>query len=430
MTTTSRKSFWPKRWLRSFAGAALATAVVGGAVWAADPPPGRQGRPQGAPPRTDAPKASSRPEGRKPEAAAGQEGAAHHLHHERQAVVRQVMEWYANETGLAFNSETKPPDGTFAFTAPKDPRTNEPKKYTIAELTDFLNETLLAKGFVLIRGEVDVPPVAGQREDRPGPGPPGVPGRAEDAGQAGHGPGGLPAQALVAAEQVIDVQKVMSKVGEVSVMPGQNALLMIDYAGNLADRGRPEGRRGGKDDSRSDQYRHTSASAGDAARGCAAPHGPQLEKQDGAAAPPADGRGRGRSRRRLRRRVRRRARRLRGRPGAGWRRAGLRADGFGGGGRGAPAGRVGPRRWPRRGGRRRFGGRTAKPTRHGGRRRDQHRPHQRPGRPGGQGQGVPDQDRRPGPGAEGHPRPARVAAYTVPGGTPDALAMALQDRTG
>jgi len=40
MTFTPRKSFWPKRWVRSFAGAALATAVVGGAVWAADPPPG------------------------------------------------------------------------------------------------------------------------------------------------------------------------------------------------------------------------------------------------------------------------------------------------------------------------------------------------------------------------------------------------------
>ena len=38
MTTKSQKSFWPKRWVRSFAGAALATAVVGGAVWAADPP--------------------------------------------------------------------------------------------------------------------------------------------------------------------------------------------------------------------------------------------------------------------------------------------------------------------------------------------------------------------------------------------------------
>ena len=35
---TPHKSFWPMRWLRSFAGAALASAVVGGAVWAADPP--------------------------------------------------------------------------------------------------------------------------------------------------------------------------------------------------------------------------------------------------------------------------------------------------------------------------------------------------------------------------------------------------------
>ena len=38
MTTTPRKPFWPKRWLRSFAGAALATAALGGAVWADDAP--------------------------------------------------------------------------------------------------------------------------------------------------------------------------------------------------------------------------------------------------------------------------------------------------------------------------------------------------------------------------------------------------------
>ncbi len=37
--TTPRKHLWPRRWLRSTAGAALAAGLAGGAVWAQDPPP-------------------------------------------------------------------------------------------------------------------------------------------------------------------------------------------------------------------------------------------------------------------------------------------------------------------------------------------------------------------------------------------------------
>ena len=225
MTTTSRNSFWPKRWLRSFAGAALATAVVGGAVWAAEPQ------------AKDAPKTSPTPLEPKAEPAKKEAPPA-----KKERLItftmsdkpwKDVMAWYANETGLAFNSETKPPDGTFAFTAPKDPRTGEPKKFTIAELTDFLNETLLAKGFVLIRGESTfrlwpasdkIDPVLVRR----------VPPEelktlaSKDMVQVV-----FPLKTLAAADLVSDIQKVMSKVGEVSVLPGQNALLMIDFAGNL-----------------------------------------------------------------------------------------------------------------------------------------------------------------------------------------------------
>src|SRR5947209_12696070 len=63
MMTTSRKSLWPRQWLRSFAGAALATAMVGGAVWAADtadgqPPASKEAVKDAAKdaPKKDAPK--------------------------------------------------------------------------------------------------------------------------------------------------------------------------------------------------------------------------------------------------------------------------------------------------------------------------------------------------------------------------------------
>src|SRR5262249_33259747 len=65
----------------------------------------------------------------------------------------QVMDWYASESGLAFNSDVKPPDATFNFKPPKDPKTNQPRQYTLTDMTDVINETLLAKGFILVRGE-------------------------------------------------------------------------------------------------------------------------------------------------------------------------------------------------------------------------------------------------------------------------------------
>jgi type II secretory pathway component GspD/PulD (secretin) len=220
MPTTSRKSFWPKRWLRSFAGAALASAAVGGAVWAADPPT--------KDPSKDAPKTleSKKDEPRAPKP----RGISFTM---SDKPWKDVMTWYANETGLAFNSDTKPPDGTFAFTAPRDAKTGQPRQYTISEITDLLNETLLAKGFVLIRSETTfrlwpasdkIDPALVRRVSVDDLKSLAVRDMVKVV---------MPLKSLVASEETIDIQRMMSKVGEVSAMPGQNALLMTDYAGSL-----------------------------------------------------------------------------------------------------------------------------------------------------------------------------------------------------
>src|SRR5262249_42277358 len=108
-----------------------------------------------------------------------------------------------------------------------------PRQYTIAELTDFLNETLLSKGFVLIRGESTfrlwpasekIDPALVRRVS---------PDELKNLASKDMVQVVVPLKTLVAAELVNDIQKVMSKVGEVAAMPGQNALLMIDFAGNL-----------------------------------------------------------------------------------------------------------------------------------------------------------------------------------------------------
>src|SRR3954470_9583534 len=290
MTTTSRKSFWPKRWLRSFAGAALATAVVGGAVWASDPPPAGKDAPKDAP-KPPEPKAepAKKDEPKAPDKTPPAKKERLITFTMSDKPWAQVIKWYSDESGLVFNSDTKPPDGTFAFTAPKDPRTGEPKKFTLAELTNFLNETLLAKGFVLIRGESTfrlwpasdkIDPALVRRVS-----PDELAGLAKrDMVQVV-----VPLKTLVAAEQVNDVQKVMSKVGEVSVMPGQNALLMIDYAGNLAQIV-SDLKAGEEGDNPTEQYVHKCEWV--KARDAATHLRDLLNIEDGAAAD-AGGRGRG-----------------------------------------------------------------------------------------------------------------------------------------
>ncbi|MCS7045348.1 MAG: hypothetical protein NZO58_03225, partial [Gemmataceae bacterium] len=61
---------------------------------------------------------------------------------------RNVFEWLADTTGVPFTSTINVP-GTFTFIAP---RTNGvPRKYTIPEIIDLINDVLIERKFVLIR---------------------------------------------------------------------------------------------------------------------------------------------------------------------------------------------------------------------------------------------------------------------------------------
>ncbi|VTR94629.1 sigma-70 family rna polymerase sigma factor : RNA polymerase sigma factor, sigma-70 family OS=Singulisphaera acidiphila (strain ATCC BAA-1392 / DSM 18658 / VKM B-2454 / MOB10) GN=Sinac_6419 PE=4 SV=1: Sigma70_r2: Sigma70_r4_2: Secretin_N [Gemmata massiliana] len=57
----------------------------------------------------------------------------------------EVLATYAAVTGLRANISSKP-KGTFTFTPPKTPQT-----YTLAEITDLLNEALIPEGFLIVR---------------------------------------------------------------------------------------------------------------------------------------------------------------------------------------------------------------------------------------------------------------------------------------
>ena len=224
MSEASRKSFWPRRWVRSFAGAALATGLVGSLV-AQDPPKLPD------PPKLDLPKVAEPPKAgtKDPKDTKDDKPAAK----ERMISFRKsgerwdaVIEWYANESQLAFNSVEPAPTATFTFIPPTDPKTKQPRQYTLSGITDILNESLLAKNYVLIRGETTfqlwpadkaIDPTLVRRvsldELKTLP--------VRDMVQVY-----LPLKILSAPNQVADVKKMMSKAGEVVALEGTNTLLM------------------------------------------------------------------------------------------------------------------------------------------------------------------------------------------------------------
>ena len=68
--------------------------------------------------------------------------------HFKNAKWSDVLDWYAKESGLTLVTTVKP-TGTFTFTPPKPDQ-----RYTLAEVTDVLNEALMAKQFILIRRQM------------------------------------------------------------------------------------------------------------------------------------------------------------------------------------------------------------------------------------------------------------------------------------
>ena len=102
-------------------------------------------------------------------------------------------------------------------------------------MTDVINESLLSKDYILVRGETTfrlwpadtkIDPALVRRVHVDELKSLAV----RDVVQAV-----LPLKTLVAEDQVANVQKMMSKIGEVVALTGgRNALLMIDLAGNLS----------------------------------------------------------------------------------------------------------------------------------------------------------------------------------------------------
>lgn len=73
----------------------------------------------------------------------------------RAAPWSQVLEWLTDITGLPLITNYRP-TGAFTFIAPKVEGTKDPKKYTVPEIIDVLNESLLAQKFMIIRRQASM----------------------------------------------------------------------------------------------------------------------------------------------------------------------------------------------------------------------------------------------------------------------------------
>ena len=148
---------------------------------------------------------------------------------------KDVIDWYKDESGLAFSGIEKAPTGTYNFTPPKNPKTGLPKKYTLSEVTDLINEALLTKGFILVRGtqtfqlwpaDKPIDPILVRRVSLD---------ELKTLAKRDLVQIVLPLGSFVASEQVNNVKKMMTTgIGDVIAMDGgRNALILTDTAGVL-----------------------------------------------------------------------------------------------------------------------------------------------------------------------------------------------------
>jgi type II secretory pathway component GspD/PulD (secretin) len=138
----------------------------------------------------------------------------------------QVLEWLSDETGLPVVT-TRKPVGTFTFV----PR--EPKKRTLSEVIDMINETLAGQKLLLIRRDKSFNLVPTDEKIDPSLVP-----RVAIDDLASRGKTELvsvvvPLRKLKAADIAGDLEKLVGPFGKVTALGRLNQLVVQDQAGNL-----------------------------------------------------------------------------------------------------------------------------------------------------------------------------------------------------
>jgi hypothetical protein len=138
----------------------------------------------------------------------------------------QVLEWLNDQTGMPVTPVEARLAGTFTFIPPRG------KQYTLAEIIDILNESLMQQKHILIRRERQFTILPADQID-----PLLVPRvRIEDLEQRGSTElvsVVVPLKALAAGDIAPEIKKMLGPFGEVIVISQGNRLLLRDTAGNL-----------------------------------------------------------------------------------------------------------------------------------------------------------------------------------------------------
>jgi type II secretory pathway component GspD/PulD (secretin) len=145
----------------------------------------------------------------------------------RAAPWADIVEWYAKTSGLTFVGQVKP-TGTVTLTPGKD------KKFTLAEVTDLLNEALIQNKMLLVRREKTFTIIPA--DEKPDPSLflrvvlDGVPDRGKTEL--------VEVVITLAKEQPVkeyaeEIKKMLGPFGELQTITARNAVLVRDTAGNI-----------------------------------------------------------------------------------------------------------------------------------------------------------------------------------------------------
>src|SRR5262245_6100754 len=143
----------------------------------------------------------------------------------------KVIEWYSQVSGLPFVSTVKPPTGTFNFIPSKV--NSKPKEYTIAEITDILNEALIEKGYIILRADASFTLHPADLKIDPSRVPLVTEEGLIDRGIKEVVQLQFKINTLDAESLVPEVAALLGPFKQVSALKEANQLVMIDQAGNL-----------------------------------------------------------------------------------------------------------------------------------------------------------------------------------------------------
>jgi RNA polymerase sigma factor (sigma-70 family) len=139
----------------------------------------------------------------------------------------KVFKWYADNTGLAHAGNVRLA-GSFTFIPPGDKR-----KYTLEEITDILNEALLAQQYLLVRRTATFTLLPADEKVDPTLVPRVSLGDLEKRGRTALVSVELPLTSVSAKDLGADVKKMLGPFGDVVVLEKGNRLILQDTAGNL-----------------------------------------------------------------------------------------------------------------------------------------------------------------------------------------------------